>query len=475
MSHPRSTLRNQQKDPNRLDWVNEVTSYMEAHFESLKQEQIKNREEQDLNQEEHHVNQEELDRPPSPCDSSSTCPSSCDIVEGFIANALVNIHETLEDLVAQVDNCTRNIEHLKDIVFSDDGKHVSRQPSLENRPGREDNHLHLDPSLTNFDESEPCVPPNSPSSLWSQHEQQVEARQPPQFEPLDGQRDQFRNHGRHTAQSEPQPQHHQHDQSRQPISNTQRENGYQITIKHNYHSDTQARLTLDLALYPIKIEFTNSPGRSGQFEYHTTSKDTVLSIEDALTTYLLTHPNVQKQISFCVDVLSPFALKTEIFPQSIFLHLPFVRNGRIKQREAQEHIVINNPDYFRHAGHSDIYWVDVLKLNHDAGPRVAVNVKVKQAVINRVKSNPNGRKLHLAGREHMVKIITRSNACYRCLQRGHKGDECPAPLPRCKHCHEPHESWECTKVKQRRCKHCKKPRQICICPRLARPKIEHNQ
>lgn len=327
------------------------------------------------------------------------------------AHPLMNLHHELTKLGLQLDNCVKEAAHMKNsIVPSRKEEDKSTQTCSHYTTGRM--RIVLEVSITE----------QKDVSKFIDELKNINDKIQVEFESLAG--------DAHDKQGE--EYHNKDDVIGDYVITIKDKNGSKVCV------DTLVRSCLD----GLHVKWVKLASVTGYVKLVLTTKEDLMTVNDALLHYLSNSGDRFEAIEVSVAVKTPYAIKTELFNEYFYGKLPFIEDDIINQSMAHEFFVENNPKWFRNS--EDIHWVKLVKVWMKQATMYALDIKVKQSVINNVKRTKGLWKMSFGDLFLVrVKVITKSEACYRCLESGHKADGCQAENPRCRFCPVLHESWVC--------------------------------
>lgn len=212
-----------------------------------------------------------------------------------------------------------------------------------------------------------------------------------------------------------------------------------ITISHSEEEEQR-----DILEFASRV----ANGHSGKllswergFAIGTQNKSAMIEIEEDVIRALINSDSLKSEFVLSTFVMSPFSVKTEKFGERTLSEMSFIREGRIDQKIAAEIIFEQNAKWFQRT--EDIHYVKLLRMATDDDEKFVIEMKVNRSVVEKIKATKSKQHFNFASAKLKVRIITRSDQCYRCLDIGHKTQECPRMLPLCRFDAQKHWTWAC--------------------------------
>ena len=173
------------------------------------------------------------------------------------------------------------------------------------------------------------------------------------------------------------------------------------------------------------------------------------------------HKTLDKELDqlyeITAEVKSSHSVRSSAVPGSVISKIPFIKEGRVDQKEAARLLFLKNPTWFRSI--SDVEYVEMHEVPRMNGSKYILEVHITSDAHNRLDRINGERTLDVTSTQLVLHTATRQAECFKCLQTGHVQRNCKAETPSCKYCPGNHLSITCaikTDEKQHTCRTCLK-------------------
>ena len=215
-------------------------------------------------------------------------------------------------------------------------------------------------------------------------------------------------------------------------------------VKHVYEALNNVR---------VHIAKTETKGKDGCVRFYK-RKD-----YETATSILKEHPvngkRMEELYDFQLKVTSNHSVRTSAMPGTVLNKLPFIREGKVDQKEAAKVLYLRNPTWFR--TWRDIEYIEVHEVPQEGGSKFLLEIHTSREARNRMDREEGEITVDLVATRLKMYTAVKEELCYRCLQPGHIVKNCTAEEPKCKYCPGRHLSIGCdkkTKKHEHTCRTC---------------------
>lgn len=146
-----------------------------------------------------------------------------------------------------------------------------------------------------------------------------------------------------------------------------------------------------------------------------------------------------------VQVKNCYTIRTDAFGTETKSRLPFLADGVVAQKLAEETLFMRNKILFEKR--ENILFVVLHRLERAHNGHYSLIVMIDHETMSKISKLKNIPTLDLEVIRLAVKLPSIETECFRCLETGHKADHCQADQPTCRHCRQQHESRDCPEKK----------------------------